>query len=63
MKRTENTATDGSMNAARTSGYSGFRKRVTHGRVRYILHAVRIDDGERLGVSPPWPAHEHTEGC
>ncbi len=27
-----------------------------------ILHAVRIDNGERLGVSPPWPVHEHTEG-
>ncbi len=27
-----------------------------------ILHAVRIDNGERLGVSPPWPGHKHTEG-
>ncbi len=30
--------------------------------VMSILHAMRIDNGERLGVSPPWPAHEHTEG-
>ena len=30
------------MNAARTSSYSGIRKRVTHGRVRYIDHAQLV---------------------
>ena len=39
------------MNAARTSSYSGIRKRVTHGRVRYIDHAQLVGcDKQRAGT-------------